>query len=122
MAAGGTNLLPVGWGVTVGLTNQLVLPSNPTRTGLIFVCGGIVAIAICPATITPIASGTAPAGIGVSGGTPASPSSGVAAINGAGSITMQPGDKFIIDNLQCSCAWNGIAGGAGGLLTILEML
>ena len=41
-------------------------------------------------------------------------------INGAGSITMQPGDKFIIDTLQCTGAWNGIAGGSGGILTILE--
>ena len=44
----------------------------------------------------------------------------IAVINGAGSITMQPGDKFIIDTLACTCAWNGIASGAGAVLTILE--
>ena len=29
------------------------------------------------------------------------PVAGVAVINGAGSITLQPGDKFILDNLTC---------------------
>lgn len=119
----GTNTLPVGWAVTVGQTNQLVLGANPTRTGLVFICAGLVAVAICPATVAAIASGTAPATLALNSGGPVGlQAPGVAAINGAGSITMQPGDKFIIDNLACSCAWNGIAAGAGGALTVLEML
>ena len=44
----------------------------------------------------------------------------IAVINGAGSLTMQPGDKFIIDTIVCTCAWNGIASGTGSVLTILE--
>jgi len=103
-------LLPVAWGTTVNVTSGPVLPSNPSRTGLIFVNASVgIAIAICPVALN---SGV----FGVYTGFAAS----VAVINGAGSITMQPGDKFIIDNLNCTCAWNGIAGAAGGILTILE--
>jgi hypothetical protein len=114
-----TALLPVTWGSNPGLTSAPVLAPNPTRTGLIFVNSGTVNIAICGATqylgqITVSASGqyTVP-----------SATAGVAAIGGAGSITMAPGDKFIIDNLGCTCAWNVIAAAAsGGAITILEML
>jgi hypothetical protein len=99
---------PVGWGTTVGTVSGLVLPANSTRTGLISVG---VAVAICPAVVNVGSFGVYP-GFQL----------GVAVINGAGSITMQPGDKFIVDNLACTSAWNGIASGAGGTLTILDFI
>lgn len=103
-------LLPIGWGTTVGLTSGPVMPSNPSRTGLVFINQSAgVSIAICPAVVNVGAGGF------YSGATV-----GVAAVNGAGSITMQPGDKFIIDTISCTTAWNGIASGAGGVLTMLE--
>ncbi len=109
----GTGTAPVGWGTTVGLVSQPVLGPNPTRSGLIFHNPSPVSIAICPSTVN----------IGVlgvyssSGPAPA----GVAAINGAGSITMSPGDKLIIDvSFPSGCGWNAIASGALGVLTIWE--
>lgn len=102
--------LPIAWGTTVGLSNQPVIPANPSRKALIFVNASIgVAVAICPAQIN----------VGVLG-VYTGIAAGVASINGPGSITMQPGDKFIIDTLNCTAGWNGIAGGGGGVLTILE--
>jgi aspartate 1-decarboxylase len=44
----------------------------------------------------------------------------VAVINGAGSVTMQPGDKLILDTLFASCQWNGVASATGAFLTVLE--
>lgn len=103
--------LPVAWGTPVGLTSGLVLPANPSRNSLIFVNSSVSgAIAIIPAT----------ANIAATQGAYIGQSVGVAVINGAGSITMQPGDKFIIDTIQCSTAWNAIASGTGAVLTILE--
>ncbi len=102
--------LPVSWGTTVSTVSGPVLPANPSRQSLIFVNPSTgVNIAICPVALN---SGVN----GVYTGFAAS----TAVINGAGSITMAPGDKFIIDTLNCTCAWNGIASGAGGVLTILE--
>lgn len=103
-------LLPIGWGTTVGTAPQVALPANPSRTGLVFVNQSSgVSIAICPAVVNVGALGVyAPS------------AAGVPSIGGAGSITMQPGDKFIIDTLACTCAWNSIASGTGGVLSILE--
>lgn len=122
---GSTILQPIAWAVTVGTAVQLVVPSNPTRSGLVFIDGGSVVVAICPATVNVIPSGTAPA-------TPALPNggtagvlfnqSGIPVINGPGSITMNPGDKFILDNLPTSMAWNGIAAAANAGFTVLEFL
>lgn len=119
-----TGQLPNGWGVTVGVANQLALPPVQTSGGLIFYnASSSVSIAICPASMTLIASGTAPSPLvpppsfptaGITGPIP-----GVAAIGGAGSVTLLPGDKFIIDNLQATTAWNCVASGSGGALTIL---
>ncbi len=108
----GTGTFPVGWGTTVGLVSQPVLGQNPTRAGLIFHNPSGVSIAICPANVN----------IGVLGVYPNSPAPvGVAVINGAGSITMSPGDKLIIDvSFPSGCGWNGVASGAGGVLTIWE--
>src|SRR6266705_6657183 len=104
-------LLPIGWGTTVGTTSGPVMPSNPSRNGLIFINNSVSAsIAICPAVVNVGA-------LGIYAGA----ATGVAAINGVGSFTMQPGDKFIIDTtFICTSAWNGIASGPGAALTILE--
>jgi hypothetical protein len=105
-----TNPLPTGYGTTVGLTSGPALPANASRGGLIFHNpSNSVTVAICPAVVNL-------ATLGVYGGNAA----GVAVINGAGSVTLQPGDKFIIDNIQCTGAFNAIAGAAGGLLTVWE--
>ena len=105
-----TAALPGGYGTTVGIVSGPVLPANPSRGGLIFVNpSAFVAIAICPGLVS----------LGQNG-VYTGFSTGIAVINGAGSITLQPGDKFIIDNLACTSAWNGVASGPGGILTILE--
>jgi len=110
MATNGATL-PVAWGTPVGLTSGLVLPANPSRTALVFRnVSTTAAIAIIPAT----------ANIALTQGAYVGATVGQAVINGAGSITMQPGDLFILDSLQCTTAWNGIASAAGGNLTILE--
>lgn len=118
-----TNPLPGGFAVTVGTVNQLVLTPVPTSGGIIFYNDSASAIiAVCPAAQYVIASGTAPAlvnaGTAVSG-TVAGPIQGVAVINGPGSVTLSPGQSFIIDNMQATTAWNGISNAPGGALTVL---
>lgn len=111
----GTNLiLPTGWAITVGTSSQLALPANPTRGGLIWVNQGSVAVAICPNVLNVVSAGA------VTGQVIPQVTGGVAAIGGAGSITMQPGDKFIIDNMPCGCQWNAIAASGTGVLTAFE--
>lgn len=119
-----TTGLPVGGAVTVGTANQLACPPNPTRGGLWFYNNSATAvIAVCPAAQWSIASGTAPATANA-GTTPSGAvtalTTGVAAINGPGSITLSPGQAQIIDNLNSGGAWNGIASIPGAALTILE--
>lgn len=105
-----TQANPNAFGTTVGTTSGPALPANPTRAGLMFYNpSATVAVAICPALIN---QGTL--------GVYTSFATGVAVINGAGSLTLQPGDKLIIDNLSPTTAWNAIASGAGGVLTALE--
>jgi len=97
--------LPIGTGVTVGVTQVTAVPQNPSRQAIMFVNASTTgAIAICPAVVN-LGSGPAP---------------GVPTINGPGSITMQPGDKFIVDTLNCTTAWLAIGSAAGLSLTILE--
>ena len=109
--AGNTSLTPFGWGTTVGLVSGPVMPANPTRNGLVMYnpSAGGISIALCPALVNLGVLGVYP-GFAV----------GVAVINGAGSITMQPGDKFIVDTLNCTTQWNAIGSAAGLALTILE--
>src|ERR1700688_3534614 len=102
MAPNTTNTSPICWGTTVGTTSQPVLPANVTRSGLIFINAGTIAIAICPALVN----------LGVLG-VYAAPATGVAVINGAGSVTLQPGDKFIFDTVNVTTAWNGVAASNG---------
>lgn len=101
---------PNGFGTTVGTTSGAAIPANPTRSGLMFINpSASIVVAICPAMVN---QGTLGNYTGLA--------TGVAAINGAGSITLNPGDKFILDNLCASTAWNAIASGAGGVLTAFE--
>lgn len=119
-----TNPLPAGYAVTVGIVNQLALPYNPSRGGLTFYNDSATAvIAVCPSTQFAIASGAAPAPANASStpaGSVGGAQTGVAVISGAGSVTLSPGQAFIIDNMQCTCAWNAISSIAGGALTVLE--
>lgn len=118
-----TASLPNGYATTVGTANQLGVPSNPSRGGLMFYNNSSVAvIAVCPASLTTVPSGTAPAIAGQTGNFTGvtGPVQGVAAINGPGSVTLLPGGVFTIDNLNCGGAWNAISSIAGGALTTLE--
>ena len=104
-----TNSSPLGWGTTVGLTSGPVFPGVSSCGGLMIINTSVSAtVAICPAQTN----------IGVLG-VYAGFANSVAVINGPGCITLAPGDKFIIDNLLCTTAWNGIASGTGGTLTFL---
>lgn len=104
-----TAALPVGYGTTLGTTSSPALPANPGRNALMFVNAGSTLIAIAPAFVN--------AGVnGVYTGL----AQATAVIGGAGSITMAPGDKFIIDTFNCTNAWVGISAAAGGVLTVLE--
>ncbi len=110
MAVPGTTNVTGCWGTVVGTVAQPVLPGNPTRSGLIIINAGTTTIAVCPALAFQSTTGTYPTAA----------TALVPVINGAGSVTMNPGDKFIFDNLACSTAWNGISGAASGALTFLE--
>ncbi len=110
MDSQGTVFSPLGYGTTVAQVSGVVLPANPTRKGLtIHNPSAGVSIAICPAQVNQGQNGVY---TGLATGT--------AVINGAGSITLAPGDKFIIDNLSCTSAFNGIASGPGGLASFWE--
>lgn len=104
---------PIGFGSTVGTTSGPVLGANPTRTSMwIYNPSTTVTVAICPAQVG-LGPGT--------GATPAWPiATGVAVINGAGSITFNPGDKMLITDVNITGAFNGIASGSGGALTVWE--
>jgi hypothetical protein len=119
-----TTVSPNGWAVTVGTANQLAIGPNSSRSGLIFFNNSSSAtIAVCPSSQNIIAQGTAPAAAGATTSVPGSftgPVQGVAAISGAGSINLTPGQAQIIDNLNCTAAWNAIASANGAALTILE--
>jgi len=115
-----TNPLPTGYAqaTPIGTTSVPVLPPGPTRGGLIFINNGSVVLAICPATVVTL---TLASGVLVSGGA----AIGVAAVGGSGSINLNPGDKFIVDNLPATGGWNAVAaalvnGVAAGILTVLE--
>lgn len=103
-----TTPTPIAYGTTVGTTSGPAFPGCATAGGAIFYNpSATVVIAVCPAVVNSAVLGV------YSGST-----NGVAVINGAGSITIAPGDKLIVDNLNVSAAFNAIASGPGGLLTV----
>ncbi len=103
-----TNALPFGWGTPVGTVSGPVWPGNATSGGTIFINNSPVVVAICPAVVN----------LATTQGVYPGPTVGVAVVGGAGSVNINPGDKFIIDNLLCTGGFNGIAAGTGGSLTI----
>ena len=108
-SANSTNSSPYAFGTTVNTVSGPVYPGNPTAGGLIILNNGLVIVAIVPATMN----------LGAFGVYPGSTAS-IAVINGPGCFNMNPGDKFIFDNLLATCAWNGIAQGSVGALTFLS--
>src|SRR5258708_13314823 len=118
-----TNPLPLGYAVTLGTVNQLALPHNASRGGIAFYNDSATAvIALCPASQVAIPSGTVAATSGQTGNFTgvSGLAQGVAAINGPGSITLSPGQAFIIDNMQCTCASTGIPSLPSAALTVLD--
>lgn len=119
-----TSSAPVGYAVTVGTVNQMACPSNPSRGGLIFYNDSATAsVSVCPCTQNTIASGTPPNPAFAQPpvvGSVIGPMMGVAVINGPGSVTLGPGQSYIIDTLNCGGGWNCIANAPGGALTVME--
>ena len=124
IGSGNTASLPSGYAVTVGTVAQFALPYNPTRNGLIFYNNSASAlITVAPSSQYLVASGATPATAGQTStpsGTVTGPIQGLPVTNGPGCVTLSPGQAFIIDNLNCSSAWNAISNTAGGALTVLE--
>lgn len=88
-----TQIQPIGYAVTTTGSSAQAIGQNPSRKGLWFHNPSASAnIYIAPAPIT-------------------------AAVGGAGSILIFPGNWVQFDSLSASCAWNAIGPGA---LTILE--
>ena len=107
-SANSTNSSPFSFGTTVSTTSGPVFPGNPSAGGMIVINNGQVQVAIVTATMNLGALGVYPGA-----------TAGVAVINGPGCVNLNPGDKFIFDNLLATAAWNGIAQGGIGALTFL---
>jgi hypothetical protein len=97
-----TQILPRGYAPTVGVTSAQIMPQNPSRSGIIFYnASTTVSVAVCPA----FDNNSAPL---------------PAVLNGAGSYTLLPQSQLRIDNLNCSNAWNAIAGAPATPFTAWE--
>lgn len=105
---------PYTYPQTIGTGSVTILAANPSRKKLIFHNPNDTAkIAVCPVGPTRAAGGSA--------------SLIVAAINGAGCITLLPYDRWEVSGSTASgpqqamgSAWVGIASVGGSALTILE--
>ncbi|WGR74341.1 MULTISPECIES: hypothetical protein [unclassified Bradyrhizobium] len=103
---------PYVYPLTIGTSSTSILPANPSRKKLIFHNPNDTAkVAVCP--IGPSRTG--------------SPSTNVvAAINGAGCITILPYDRVEISSglptspQSMPSAWVGVASAGGSALTIME--
>ena len=118
-----TASLPNGYAVTVGTANQLGVPANPARGGLLFYNNSASAtVSFCPASLTTVPSGAPPAIAGQTSNFTGitGPVQGVAGTNAPGSVTLLAGGVFTIDNLNCGGAWNAVSSVPGGALTVLE--
>lgn len=106
---------PYTYPLTIGASSVTILPANPARKKLIFHNPNDTAkIAVCPVGPTRAVGG--------------SPALIVAAINGAGCITLLPYDRLNLDNgaaasnppLSMGSVWVGIASAGGSALTVWE--
>lgn len=107
MAAGATLLTPWGYAIMLGNTSAQILPSNPSRKGLIFSNPSNVNVAVCPA----LTSNNQPL---------------AAVVSGAGSFTLFQGAILVLpqagwpDNIGIGSAFNGIATAPNTPFTIWE--
>lgn len=103
-----TALNPIAYARLLTTVSTQVLPSNPTRSGLVFFnCSRSVSIAFCPA-FTVDSNGT--------------PVALAAVVDGAGSLTLQPTGFAVLDEFNVTAAWNAIAAsGVDNPLTIWEL-
>lgn len=105
---------PYTYPQTIGTSSVSILPVNPARKKLIFHNPNDTAkIAVCPVGPTRAVGGSA--------------SPIVAAINGAGCITLLPYDRWEVSGSTASgpqqamgSAWVGIASAGGSALTVYE--
>jgi hypothetical protein len=104
---------PYVYGPTLGTVSVQVLGVNPARKRIIFANPNAAAlVAVCPVGPTRITGGVTV----------------VAAINGAGCVTILPYSSFTVDGsaggsgpqLSMPSAWVGIASAGSSALTILE--
>jgi hypothetical protein len=102
---------PYVYGPTIGTASVQILPVNPLRKRTIFFNPNATAlVAVCPSGPTRVSGGVAV----------------VAAINGAGCITLLPQANMTIDGgagpsqLYMPSAWVGVASAGGSALTVLE--
>jgi hypothetical protein len=106
---------PYIYPLNIGTSSVPILPANPQRKYLLFHNPNDSAkIAVCPVGPTRAVGG--------------SPALIVAAINGAGCISILPYDRYVLDGAAPSgpqrsmgSAWVGIASAPGSALTILEL-
>jgi hypothetical protein len=106
---------PYTYPQTIGTASQAILPGNPARKKLIFHNPNDTAkVAVCPVGPTRAVGG--------------SPALIVAAINGAGCITLLAYDRVEVSGSTASgpqqamgTAWVGIASAPGSSLTIYEL-
>lgn len=99
--------MPYVWPQTVGVTSVQVLPANTARKQVFFHNPNASAtVAICPAVSRKDGTNV------------------TCTVNGAGSITLYPGDKVLITgiggNPAVPSAWNGIASAPSSALTVFE--
>lgn len=105
---------PYTYPQTIGTSSQAILPVNPARKKLIFHNPNDSAkVAVCPVGPTRAVGGSA--------------SPVVAAINGAGCVTLLPYDRWEVSGSTASgpqqamgSAWVGIASAGGSALTVYE--
>jgi hypothetical protein len=106
---------PYTYPITLGTSSVTILPANPARKKLIFHNPNATAIvAVCPVGPTRAAGG--------------SPALIVAAVNGAGCISILPYDRIELTNgaaasgppLSNNSAWVGIASAPGSAFTVWE--
>jgi hypothetical protein len=102
-----TALSPLAYALTLGTSSVAIVPSNPSRKGIIFFNPSSNTVAVCPAFT---ASGQALPAV----------------VNGAGSINLLPNATLMLPpagndkTAGVGAAWNAIASGAATPFTVWE--